>query len=93
MLKFALGVILLLVGFAVIAWAIFHGFSALASLYQGALNDALNQPENTEVLASNAMKKAAIIGGIGAIPFLIGSFILKRHVIRIFLASKSPTPK
>jgi hypothetical protein len=54
----------------------------LIGLYQDTLADPLNQPEGTEKQTSGAMLRGVIVGGAGALPFLIGSALVKGAMVR-----------
>lgn len=72
-----LGVVLLLVGGAVILWGIAEALIPLIRYYGQALEAPLDQKEEAEQLLSAAMKRGVLIGAAGVIPFLIGSVLLK----------------
>jgi hypothetical protein len=67
----------MLAGGAVVVYGIFSALAPLIGLYQGALNDPLNQPEGTELNTSKAMLAGIGIGAIGA-PFLLTGVVLTR---------------
>jgi hypothetical protein len=77
-----IGIILTLAGAAIILYGLGSALIAFAGLYQGALDDAMNQPEGTEKAVSDAMWRNAIIGAAGIPFFLVGSFLTGRGLLR-----------
>lgn len=75
-------VLLLLIGVAAVVVGIYGGLSMLASLYQGALEAPLDQPEGTEAQVAQNMLTFAVIGGAGFVPLLLGIYFWKRDRIR-----------
>lgn len=77
-----LGVILSLIGAGFILYGLGNALMELSSLYQGALNDPMNQAEGAEKAISNNMIRHLTTGAIGA-PFLIvGSVLLRSSAMR-----------
>ncbi len=76
-MRAVIGTVLLLAGAGVILYGLGNALLALASLYQGAVNDPLNQPANAEAGASARMTHFALVGAVGIIPMVVGSVLLK----------------
>jgi hypothetical protein len=70
-----LGWFLLLVGIGVMVYGIVNALIAIGGLYQGAMNNALDQPEGIEKDTSAAMLRFVVIG-IGGLPALALGIIL-----------------
>ena len=86
------GLVLALLGAAIICSGIFIAGSALAGLYKGALEHPLDQPENNEATVQHSMTRGVMIGAAGAPPFLLGMVLLKRAKARAKRAGLS-SPK
>ncbi len=76
-----IGFILLFIGGAMALYGLGSALSAFAGLYQGAINDALNQPEGTEKAVADGMWRSALIGLSGVPLMMVGSFMLGRGLI------------
>lgn len=72
-----IGVLLMLIGGGIMVAGILFAISAISGLYNGAVADALNQPEGTEAAATAKMMRGAFISALG-VPFLvIGRIVTK----------------
>ncbi len=71
--------LLMIVGAMVILAGAFVALSSLSSLYQGAIDDPMSQPETAEQDASRMMLRGAAIGAPGALLMLTGKVMLARR--------------
>jgi ascorbate-specific PTS system EIIC-type component UlaA len=78
----ALGLILVLLGAAVMLYGLGTALAELIGLYQGALTDPLAEPAVSENDTSQAMIRAAIIGAAGIPVFVVGSVLLKITLVQ-----------
>lgn len=76
-MKVALGAVLAIAGLGVMGYGAYVALSALGGLYQGALQDAMNQPEGTEKATSDAMIRGVLIALPGVVVFVVGSVLMK----------------
>lgn len=76
-MKLFLGVILSLVGGAIIVWGIGHALLEISNLYSGATSNPLGQADNAEMQMSHRIMHDAKIGAIG-IPFLLAGGVFLR---------------
>lgn len=81
-----LGLLLTLLGGAIIlaggGYAMYH----LVSIYYNNVNDPLGQADGAEANVSHQMLIGVGVGAIGILPFLIGSVILKVSLFRRLFA-------
>lgn len=75
-------ILLLLVGALAVGYGIFGGISALGSLYQGAMDAPLDQPEGTEKAVADVMLKSAVVGVAGFVPLLLGMYFWRMDRVR-----------
>jgi hypothetical protein len=80
-MKKVIGLVLILVGAGVIAFGGYRALTALGGLYQGSLNDPMNQPEGSEKAASDAMLRGAMIGAVG-VPFFLTGYVMWKFSAR-----------
>lgn len=78
----ASSILLLLIGIAAVGVGVFGGLSALAGLYQGAMEAPLDQPEGTEEAVARNMMTFVLIGAGGLVPLLMGTLFWKRDRAR-----------
>jgi hypothetical protein len=77
-----IGLILTLVGLAVVLYGLGSALKELVGLYAGALNDPLADPAGGgERGVSARMTRDAWIGAAGVLPLLVGSFLLNLGLI------------
>ena len=76
-MKLITGAIFVLAGLGVMGYGAYVALSALGGLYQGALQDAMNQPEGTEKATSDAMIRGVLIALPGVVVFVVGSVLMK----------------
>lgn len=88
-MRSSLGVILVVVG--LIGMAVGGGMAVkeLVGLYQSTVDRPMEDVAGGTQGVSDRMIHGAIIGGIGAVPFVIGSVILKVQVARRLARSLS----
>jgi hypothetical protein len=75
-------ILMLLAGVAAIGYGIYGGLSALGSLYQGAMDAPLDQPEGTEKAVADVMLRSALIGVAGFVPLLLGAYFWRMDRVR-----------
>jgi hypothetical protein len=80
--RMVIGLILMLVGGAVILYGIAAALSQLFGLYQGAVDNAMGMSATAEQEASKGMMRAVIVGACGVPVFLVGSMLLKVSVFQ-----------
>jgi hypothetical protein len=80
---------LTVIGALVMLYGIGMALKEFAGLYQGALNDAMNQPEGTEKAVSAAMWRNAMIGIAGIPIFLVGSFLSGRGLLKLVMGKRA----
>ncbi len=72
------GLILMLVGLAGVGVGIVTGVSEIQGLYAGALERPLDEPQSGgEQGVSDRILRAAGIGAVGAVPFIIGVRLMR----------------
>ncbi len=76
-MKKTVGMVLIVVGAAVMIAGIYVALSAFSGLYTGNLTDPLNQPENAEENVKSDMFRGAMIGAAGAPLFITGRIMLR----------------
>lgn len=81
-MKTLIGLFLAIVGAAIIIVGAGMALRELVGLYGGVMNDPLGQPDGEEKRVSDAMIHGVLIGGIGILPFLIGTVMLKTALFR-----------
>ncbi|MFM9996815.1 MAG: hypothetical protein ACKVU4_13565 [Phycisphaerales bacterium] len=72
-----LGLILVLLGGAVMLYGFGAAVVELMGLYQGTFDDPMGQPDGTEEGVSRRMIRSVIIGAVGVPVFIVGSVMLK----------------
>ena len=87
-MKLTLGLILMLVGGVVILAGIVYALLSLGGLYEGFLTDALGQPDDAVEITQHGMYRGLIIGGIGIVPFLLGSALVKGSIARKLIRAR-----
>ncbi|MGD9688567.1 MAG: hypothetical protein AB7K52_03610 [Phycisphaerales bacterium] len=78
-MKPLIGLILMLLGAAIILFGFGSAVTELVGMYRHAMDDALADG-NEQQVASN-MWRGAMIGLVGVPPFLIGNFLLGRGLL------------
>lgn len=78
----SLGLLLMLVGGAIVVTAIALALRELTGLYHTAATDPLGGADDQEKQAAAAMLRAIVLGGIGAVPLLTGTVMLKASLLR-----------
>lgn len=78
----ASSILLLLIGIAAVCVGIYGALSTLASLYEGAMDAPLDQPDGAEEAVARNMMTFVIIGAGGLVPLLMGTLFWKRDRIR-----------
>ncbi len=81
-MRATLGIVLVLLGAAVMLYGLGTALSELIGLYQGALTDPLAQAGNTEQDTSRRMIRAAVTGALGIPLFVVGAVLLKITLIQ-----------
>lgn len=81
-MRLALGLFLMLAGAGIMLLGIVQALLQLSSLYQGAIDHPLDQPEGAEMAIRAGMLHWVGIGAIGVVPFLIGLVLFKGEVAR-----------
>lgn len=76
-MRATLGVILILLGGAVMLYGFGAAVVELMGLYQGTFDDPMGQPDGMEEGVSRRMIRSVIIGAVGVPFFIIGSVLLK----------------
>jgi hypothetical protein len=76
-MRLLIALVLWVIGVGVMLYGIGNALLEISSLYQGAINNPLNQPDNAEKMFSERMIRMLIIGAAG-IPFLIIGTIMVR---------------
>lgn len=85
------GIILVLLGGAIVIYGVLAGLAPLRGLYEGATNDAMGMPPTAETDASKLMIRAALIGACGVPLLLAGSILLKISIWqRLSRAKRAP---
>lgn len=76
-MKTIVGIILAVVGAAVVLWGVFDALLPLMNYYKANVENAMGVPDGAEQQLSSTMIRAVIKGAVG-VPFLIaGSVLLK----------------
>lgn len=83
-MRLGIGLILMLVGGGVMLLGIVMALLQLVGLYQGVLDDALDQPMGTEDAVRFGMLHWVGIGALGVLPFLIGVVMFKGAIYKIY---------
>lgn len=80
-MKFAIGLLLTLVGLAIVLYGMGHALLGVTSIYGNALNSPLDDPaaggSTGEVAISKDMMLYVWIGAIGIPPLMVGTIIIK----------------
>jgi len=74
-MRLIIGLVLTLLGTAILLYGIGDALLDLIGLYQTALNTPLDAPPDYEQHVSHAMLVSVAIGAIGIPPLLIGSYL------------------
>jgi hypothetical protein len=74
--------LILLGGIALIGYGLFGAISALAGLYEGAVQAPLDQPEGAEAGAADVMLRSAMLGAAGIPALVIGGYLWRIDRIR-----------
>lgn len=81
-MKLSLGLILTLVGGAVVLVGMYMALAPVIHMYQANLENAMGQPDGAEQQVGKDMWKGVIVGAVGIVPFLIGTVLLKAALFR-----------
>lgn len=87
-MRLTLGLIIMLIGGAIVVTGIVLALLSLGGLYEGFVTDAMDQPDDAVETTQQGMYRGVIIGGIGIVPFLIGSMIVKGSVARKLIRAR-----
>ncbi len=90
-MRLFLGIILMLIGGAVVLVGIVYALLSLGGLYEGFLTDALGQPEDAVETTQHGMYQGLIVGGIGIVPFVLGSALVKGSIVRKLIRARHKT--
>jgi hypothetical protein len=80
--RLLLGMIFMAVGGGIMLFGMFLALRELGGLYQGVIDDPLGQPEGAEDDVQQGMIRGVIVGGVGVLPFIIGSVMVKGAIAR-----------
>ncbi len=73
---------LLLVGVAIMGWGLQTAFGELITLYSELTNDVMNATSlDDESAVPDRMLRAALIGAVGIVPFVVGLILLLKAKI------------
>lgn len=76
-MRLFIAIIFWIAGAGVMVYGLWHAIAELGAVYQGALNNPLEQPENAEKIFSENMIRSLLIAAAG-IPFLVIGTIMLR---------------
>src|SRR5262245_49901947 len=76
-MRLLIAILLWIIGVGVMLYGIGNALLEIASVYQGAIDNPLNQPDNAQKVFSDRMIRMLIIGAAG-IPFLIIGTLMVR---------------
>ena len=88
-MRLFLGILLMLVGGLVVLAGIVYALLSLGGLYEGFLTDALGQADDAVETTQQSMYKGLIIGGIGIVPFVLGSALVKGSIVRKLIRARN----
>lgn len=88
-MRLTLGLIIMLIGAAIVITGIVLALLSLGGLYEGFVTDAMGQPDDAVEITQQGMYKGLIIGGIGIIPFIIGSALVKGSIVRKLIRARN----
>ncbi len=88
-MKLTLGLVIMLIGAAIVITGIVIALLSLGGLYSGFVNDALGQPDDAVQTTQQGMYRGVIIGAIGIVPFLVGSMIVKGSIVRKLIRARN----
>ncbi|MBS0197147.1 MAG: hypothetical protein JSR77_10345 [Planctomycetes bacterium] len=77
-----LGLVLTLLGAAVMLYGASIALKELGGLYQGALDNPLGQPADNEKHTSDTMVRGVLVGAAGVPLFLVGTVLIKVAMFR-----------
>ncbi len=81
-MRTTLGLILVVIGLGVILYGGGTAVRELVGFYRSTVDNPMDDVEGGSQGVSDRMLGGAMIGGVGAVPFVIGSMILKGEAFR-----------
>jgi hypothetical protein len=95
-MKFTIGLLLTLVGLAIVLYGLGQALLGVTSIYANALNSPLNDPaagaSTGEIAISKDMMRHVWIGAIGIPPLLVGTVLLKWALYSRWRARRNSAP-
>lgn len=93
-MRMLFGLGLILIGGAVLLYGGGSAVKELVSLYSGAMTQPMEDPQGGEAGVSDRMMRGVKIGAAGAVPFVIGSVLVKSALFaRALRKSRAGTPR
>jgi len=81
-MRSTIGLIFVVVGLGVVLYGGGMAVRELVGFYKSTVDRPMEDVEGGTQGVSDRMLRGAMIGGVGAVPFVIGTFILKGEAVR-----------
>ena len=90
--RWTLGLILTIIGTALVLYGLINALLAFATLYQSNLSDPLGGGNDREANIAKDMQRPLIVAAIGIVPMLVGNFLLGASLLKALFGPKKGKP-